>query len=302
MKHTNRSMLFVVASSALLAGCGGGGGDGAGPSAIAGATEVAAAPQTAAVGGSATNGMSTPGGGAATAPRTAKECLDPRAFQPGYRVRVALRSAQGTVSESEMAHAGTTLRNGRTVAVFRTDLPMSNGAAAQYLFREFTGSDVLEHGLRLTAQADGRHGVIDTLPTAGIAVGFALPVGGSASSGTVSIATSARVTGEPDRDQTVVAQYQVRFVGFETITTPAGRFVDTCRIATTETRDGATTTTTTWWGNGLGLPVQMRDAAGATTQVVAIAINGGVIAGRFGSGTTTPTTPAPGPSDGGLRR
>lgn len=294
-----RPLSVTVASALLvaLAGCGGGGDPGA-PTAIGGASEVAPPPQAALPVG----GPITPSPGAPAA-RTAKECADPRAFRTGYRVRAQHVNADGSTADSEVAFAGSAQRNGRTVAVFQGSLPVARGSMTQFTYREPAGDEVLEHGLRIVAQADGKDGEAEVLPTVGIPIGFALAVGGSASTGTVSIRLTSRATGEADVDRTAVAQYVIRFVGFETITTAAGRFVDTCRIEVTETRDGATTTRTTWWGNGLGVPVQQRDPEGRLQRLAALAINGELVAGRFATGGGTPTPPpATGPGSGGVRR
>jgi hypothetical protein len=85
-------------------------------------------------------------------------------------------------------------------------------------------------------------------------------------------------------------------VGSESVTVPAGTFVDACRIEVVTTRAGVATTSTTWYANRLGVTLKVRNADGSGTDLVGAAIGGQWVAGTRAATPAPVTPPPPAPS------
>lgn len=262
---TARPLPIVALVVLALAGCGGGGGDPApvasDPNAVLGASQTV------------TGGSSA---------RTAKECLDPQTLRSGRVVRRQTRGPGGAIGEATTTVVGAVVRGGRTMTQVRADaLPNPTGAQA-YALQQLAGDDLLALGFgSAVVDASGRTVTVEGLMSQGVPTGFSLPVGGSASYGPVTVVASMRVGGGAPTEQTTTALFTVRFVGFETIDLPAGRFVDACRIETRSTESGTTTTVTDWYANGTGALLKSRANDGSETVVTALSIDGRLLAGQF---------------------
>jgi hypothetical protein len=89
-----------------------------------------------------------------------------------------------------------------------------------------------------------------------------------------------QVLGFPQPAVTTTTTQTVKFLGFETVTVPAGTFVDACKLETKTTAGASTTTVTEWYtASGQGVPVKFTADDGAGSVVTQVLMPGGTVNG-----------------------
>jgi hypothetical protein len=272
----------------LLAACGGGGG-GDGP-----------APETAVLSAGATAPAApvSPGASVPTvaSARSSAECLAQASFDAGYVLTARTRATDGTEILLRTTTVGPATRAGVAMTEFRIENLSDPTPVVVSLLRVFAAGDVAYQSTVVTGVLNGERMTFGVTLTPAVSEGFSLAVGESRSSGTLTARTVATAGGRTTQDESNTLISSTRFHGFETVTVPAGTFVDACRIEVVTTRAGVATTTTTWYANRLGVTLKVRNADGSGTDLVGAAIGGQWVAGTLAATPAPVTPPPPAPS------
>jgi hypothetical protein len=293
-----RTRLTLVASAltTLVAACGGGGSDSpASQTAVlsSGATAAPSAAASATQTPSISTSGSTASGGAPTAATpersgkpTAAACAPTVQFPKGTVLTVRMRAADGSELTSRTTSLGPVVRGGAQVVEFQTVPLAGPEGTAMSTYRSLSGGEVYVHGTRATERVGGGSASVDIAMSPPIPLGVATPLGETVNLGTLTLNLIDTAADGAIRNATTTAIATLKFVGLETITVPAGTFVDTCRIDSTLVTNGQTILDSTWLMKDTGIVVRTRGTSGQN-QLVGAAIGDRLIAGTL-TGTTTP--------------
>jgi hypothetical protein len=305
-----RPWLVTTALTTLVAACGGGGGSEGteSPTAVlsSGATSaptagspLAQTPSSTAGGTPASGASST---GSASAPArsgkpTAASCAPTMQFPTGTVVTVRMRAADGSELTSRTTSLGPVARGGAQPVAFQTVALGAPEGTTFSTYRSISAGEVYVHGNTATERVAGGISTVDITMSPAVPLGVAIGLGESVNLGTLTMNISGTAADGAIRIATATALATLKFVGLETITVPAGTFVDTCRIDSTLVTDGQTILDSTWLMKDTGIVVRTRGTTGQN-QLVGAAIGDRLIAGTL----TGATTPAPSPGTSGAKR
>lgn len=298
-----RPWLVTTALTTLVAACGGGGGGSEGtesPTAVlsSGATS-APTPSSTAAGTPAAGASST---GSASAPTrsakpTAASCAPTMQFPTGTVLTVRMRAADGSELTSRTTSLGPVTRGGAQTVAFQTVTLGAPEGTSSSTYRSISAGEIYLHGTTATERVAGGVASVDLTMSPAVPLGVAIGLGEPVNLGTLTMNISGTAADGTIRNATATALATLTFVGLETITVPAGTFVDTCRIDSTLVTNGQTILDSTWLMKDTGIVVRTRGTSGQN-QLVGAAIGDRLIAGTLNGATT----PAPAPGTSGAKR